>query len=196
MINNNEITGFVLAGGKSSRMGHDKGLVEFNGKPMVMHSVNKLNEVCQNVFINANNPEYNNFGHDVIPDVLPDIGPLGGLFSCLFFSKAKYNIFLPCDMPLISVDILKALARFKNLAPIGMPVHENGYIEPLISLFDKEVVNSIIKLIITGSYRVDELLNYNPFYLIPLQEIFSSEDNWQFHNVNSKEELQVHELLS
>ncbi|HPG34509.1 MAG TPA: molybdenum cofactor guanylyltransferase, partial [Lentimicrobium sp.] len=78
MINKSQITGIVLAGGKSTRMGTDKGLMIFQGKPLVMYSIDLLSMFCGRILISSNNPEYAKFGYEIIADELPGAGPMAG----------------------------------------------------------------------------------------------------------------------
>lgn len=95
-----EIGGYVLAGGKSSRMGRDKALLELAGKPLVHHAVTKLRRVCRDVRVLSDNPELAVFA-PIVPDLHPDCGPLGGMEAALVHSVFDWNLFLPVDMPFL-----------------------------------------------------------------------------------------------
>ncbi|MCX6312923.1 MAG: NTP transferase domain-containing protein, partial [Bacteroidetes bacterium] len=76
--NINTITGFILAGGKSSRMGTDKGLIIFNEETIIQQVIAQLKPVVNNLVIVSNNTTYEKFGLEVIGDIIKDIGPAGG----------------------------------------------------------------------------------------------------------------------
>jgi len=95
-----EIGGFVLAGGKSSRMGRDKALLELAGKPLVHHAVTKLRRVCKEVRVLSDNPALAEFA-PIVPDLHPDCGPMGGMEAALVHSVFDWNLFLPVDMPFL-----------------------------------------------------------------------------------------------
>jgi len=80
---NTKITGSILAGGESRRMGTEKGLVDFRGKPMIAYAVDAFLPYCDQILISANNASYNYLGFQVVKDEFPDSGPLGGIYSCL-----------------------------------------------------------------------------------------------------------------
>jgi molybdopterin-guanine dinucleotide biosynthesis protein A len=95
-----EIGGYVLAGGKSSRMGRDKALLQLAGKPLVHHAVTKLRRVCMDVRVLSDNPELAKFA-PIVQDLHPDCGPMGGMEAALVHSVFDWNLFLPVDMPFL-----------------------------------------------------------------------------------------------
>ncbi len=80
-----EIGGYVLAGGRSSRMGRDKALLELAGKPLVRHAVKKLRRVCMDVRVLSDNPELAAYA-PIVPDIHRDCGPMGGIEAALTHS--------------------------------------------------------------------------------------------------------------
>lgn len=102
-----EITGIILAGGKSSRMGKDKGLCDFKGKALVSYAIETLRPLCGNLMISANYfPEkYAEFDLPVIADEVKNIGPMGGILSCLKQSHTQHNLVLSCDTPFVTTDV-------------------------------------------------------------------------------------------
>jgi molybdenum cofactor guanylyltransferase len=95
-----EVGGYVLAGGKSSRMGRDKALLELLGKPLVRHAVKKLRRVCMDVRILSDNPELAVYA-PIVPDLHPGCGPMGGMEAALAHSVFEWNLFLPVDVPFL-----------------------------------------------------------------------------------------------
>jgi molybdopterin-guanine dinucleotide biosynthesis protein A len=83
MQNQMELSGIILAGGKSSRMGQDKGLMLFRGKQMVQYSIELLNLFTSQILISSNNQEYNQFGFPVVSDIYKECGPIGGLHAAV-----------------------------------------------------------------------------------------------------------------
>src|SRR5260221_8153176 len=78
-----EITGFVLAGGKSSRMGTDKAALSLNGRPLLDHALATVRQVTNEVFILGSSQLYLGYGSEVIEDIFPGCGPLGGIHAAL-----------------------------------------------------------------------------------------------------------------
>ena len=102
MPNQKEITVIVLAGGKSSRMMKDKGLILFNDKTLIEHSIEKVKKVAAHIFIITTNSAYQQFGYPCIEDELKERGPLGGIFTGLVHSSTQKNLVIGCDMPFLS----------------------------------------------------------------------------------------------
>ncbi|HSN79410.1 MAG TPA: molybdenum cofactor guanylyltransferase MobA, partial [Rhodoferax sp.] len=116
MIHPTDITALILAGGRGSRMGGvDKGLQNFMGLPLALHTLTRLQMsggVCQ-IMINANRnlAAYESFGVPVWPDVLADYaGPLAGFLTGLERCETPYLLTVPCDTPLLPLDLAQRLA--------------------------------------------------------------------------------------
>jgi len=104
------VAGYVLAGGKSSRMGQDKALLELAGKPLVALAVETLRRVCGDVHILSSRSELAEFA-PLVPDVHPGCGPLGGIETALLHSSCEWNLFLPVDMPFVPAFFLEDWVR-------------------------------------------------------------------------------------
>src|ERR1035437_7677768 len=98
----NNLNGYILAGGKSSRMGTDKGLLVFNKKTIIQHVIAQLKPVVKEVIIVSNNRDYEKFGVKVIADIIKNIGPAGGIHAALSHSNTNHNFIVSCDMPFIT----------------------------------------------------------------------------------------------
>src|SRR5688572_11349828 len=94
------LTGFVLAGGKSTRMGRDKALLDWHGRTLLEHMVQLLSVAADQVQV---------VGRDPLPDRLPDCGPLSGIATALEASDTDANLVVAVDLPLLTVDFLKHL---------------------------------------------------------------------------------------
>jgi molybdenum cofactor guanylyltransferase len=163
------ITGYILAGGKSSRMGADKGLLLLEGKPMIQYVIEQMQLIFDKVVIVSNNPEYKKFGLDVIPDLIKDIGPAGGIYTALHHSGTKFVI--------------------RNSEESQVVLLENkGRIEPLFGMYSKECEAIWLKLIEEGKIKLQEMVLNFKFKVIPIEnnEIFGA--NF-FKNINTKEDL-------
>lgn len=105
------INGFVLAGGKSSRMGHDKALMQFEGKPLVLRAAEILRPCATEVTLLAPAERYGNLGFPIIADKWPDQGPLAAICTGLLSSTTEWNVFLACDLPMISRQFIQLLVQ-------------------------------------------------------------------------------------
>jgi molybdenum cofactor guanylyltransferase len=102
-------SGFVLAGGGSSRMGRDKALLPYRGTTLVAHLAQLVQEAAGTVALIGEPVRYSSLGYPVYRDKFPGCGPLGGVYTALSVSSADWNLIVACDMPGISADVLRTL---------------------------------------------------------------------------------------
>jgi molybdopterin-guanine dinucleotide biosynthesis protein A len=111
MIKRAEIAGFVLAGGRSRRMGRDKALLELNGRSLLSRAVELLRPYVAEVVLLGPRSRYSDLGMPIVEDSFAGEGPLVGIASGLRSTNCDWNIFLACDMPLVRVDMLEAVVQ-------------------------------------------------------------------------------------
>ena len=102
----NKVTGIILSGGASRRMGQDKGLTLYRNKELIQYSIELLTPLCSQIIISSNDPtNYSKFGKQIVPDIIKGVGPIGGIFSSLKFTSTSGNLILSCDMPELSTEV-------------------------------------------------------------------------------------------
>ncbi len=190
----NNITGIILAGGKSSRMGSDKGLTLFNNKPLINYVIDVLQPLCEKIIISANNSEYDKFGYDVINDIVPDSGPMGGIYSALLHSTTDVNIVLSCDSPFVKTQTFEYLMEQYDNADICVPMQSSGKYEPLCGIYKKSVIPYFKEFIENKNYKIPMV-----FEIVKFQEVKITENNeffnfQTFRNLNSKEDIKQAEI--
>lgn len=185
-----EVTGIILAGGKSSRMGCDKALIQINGKHMIDYSIEALTPVCRNVIISANQfTQYKNF--EICPDNLSITAPIIGIFSCLTKIKTTAAFVLSCDMPLIDQYFVKYLLSFhSDDFEITIPVHNSGKIEPLCAVYSVRVLEKINAMIMAGNYKLQDLINNSVKNVVDVKNDYRDFNPIIFSNINSPEDLE------
>ncbi len=182
------ITGVVLAGGKSSRFGQDKGMYPYKGKPMVSYAIELLRPVSSQILISAPVTQaYVSLGYEVIQDIYPGCGPLGGIHSALKHAANDRVFILGCDMPLVPLgliqDTITALEGFQAV----IPTH-HGLRETLCSAFHKSASEVIEQAVVSGQYKILEALaNLKVFYLNA--ENRSYYNRAIFSNINTLKDL-------
>ncbi|NNC49121.1 MAG: molybdenum cofactor guanylyltransferase [Flaviramulus sp.] len=139
MVHKKNITGIILAGGKSSRMGTDKGFILLNNKPFVQYSIDALKPLVSEIIIVSDNGNYDVFGLKRISDLTKNAGPVAGICSGLEASITENNLILSCDIPLISSDLLKQLINAIDDTSEIIQIESNGKTMPLIALYKKQV---------------------------------------------------------
>jgi len=187
-MNTNSVTGIVLAGGRSRRMGTDKSLMKLNGKSMIEYSIEALKPLCNKVVISSNNFIYDYTGCEVWPDELPDQAPIVGIYSCLKRSATEYNIILSCDIPLMSTVMLEYLLANSENHDITVPVHDNSLIEPLCGVYKQSAMGILKKYIDRGNFRLNQCIREASHRLItvgPQLPFFSPN---LFSNINTPDD--------
>ena len=184
------ITGIVLSGGKSSRLGEEKGLAQFNGRPLISYALNVVEKLCDIVLISANDhfDEYKKFQHPVIPDVVSGIGPMGGISACLEQSTTRLNIIISCDVPFVNVELFNFLIDRIDNYQAALPLH-NGFLEPLCGVYATNVLWYLNDFISKGNYKMMEFLKeINCLHLeVDKRNDFFSDG--MFANINTPKEL-------
>ena len=193
MIEREQITGLILAGGRGSRMGGvDKGLQNHNGVPLAMHALLRLGPQVGELMINANRNlgAYESMGVPVWPDALPDYaGPLAGFLAGLERCETPYLVTVPCDSPLFPEDLVTRLAEGLQTqnADIAMAATlEDGkqQVQPVFCLMKAEVMESLVRFTQEGQRKIDKWTALHRVVKVPF------DDARAFANANTLAELQ------
>lgn len=187
MMNKNNITGIILSGGKSSRMGTDKGLLLFENKPFIQHSIDALKPLVSEIIIVSNNKDYNVFGFKRVEDAIENAGPLAGIYSGLNESKTDYNLVLSCDIPLISSEILEKLINAIDDVSEIIQIESEGKNMPLIALYKKSCAAKFLKLLNEGERKLQVAVNKCNVKNVKLNE----HDAFFTKNINTKNDLKA-----
>jgi molybdopterin-guanine dinucleotide biosynthesis protein A len=165
MIDKQDITGLILAGGRGSRMGGvDKGLQNHAGAPLAMHALMRLAPQVGQVMINANRNlgAYEAFGVPVWPDATSDYaGPLSGFLAGLEHCETPYLVTVPCDSPLFPDDLVQRLAAAlaEHDAEIAMAATTEGdalQVQPVFCLMKTELLESLMRFTQSGQRKIDK----------------------------------------
>lgn len=153
-----QITAIILAGGKSSRMKQDKGLLFHRGKPMVEHAINACRQITSHIFISTNNVEYEVFGYPLVADNCREIGPIGGIQAALAASETEDNIFCPCDMPDIQPEILEQILQKTKSNRAVVATGSSGKLFPVLGYYRKSALEIVENQIDKGNYKLEDLV--------------------------------------
>ena len=148
------ITGIILAGGKSSRMGKDKGFIELKGKTFMSCIIKAIKPVVSDIIIVSSNSDYDVFKQKRAEDILKDSGPLAGLYTGLFHSETENNIVLSCDVPLINTLVLQELINEFDAETEAVQIESKGETMPLIAMYKKECMHLLLKQLQEGERRL------------------------------------------
>ena len=138
------MAGFILAGGQSSRMGVDKGLLEIAGAPIIVRAARLVESVVGLAAVVVGTPEkYQGFGLRAISDDWPGCGPLGGIATALRASHADWNLIVACDLPYLTREWLEYLLRrardseAEAVVPMNLTPENKRGAEPLCAVYHK-----------------------------------------------------------
>lgn len=201
MIQANQITAMVLAGGRGSRMGGlDKGLQNFNGTPLALHTLLRLQMqeggLIGDLMINANRNlgAYEAFGAPVWPDSLTDYaGPLAGFMTGLERCETPWLLTVPCDTPLFPPDLASRLAQAfeEDSTDIAMAAarEEDGQIraQPVFCLMRVTLLESLVAFTQSGGRKIDRWTGEHRTVLVPFDQ--PGDDPRAFCNTNTLAEL-------
>ncbi|MDN3667347.1 molybdenum cofactor guanylyltransferase [Algibacter miyuki] len=185
MIDKKHITGIILAGGKSSRMGTDKGFLSFNGKSFIQYSIDALQPLVSKIIIVSNCADYDVFGLERIEDTIENSGPLAGIYSGLKHSETTYNLVLSCDIPLIHSQILERLISEVDNGSEVIQIESNGRRMPLIALYKKSCESRFLKLLNSGERKLQFAVNQCKSKVVSLEK----HEQKLTTNINTKDEL-------
>jgi molybdopterin-guanine dinucleotide biosynthesis protein A len=176
--------GFILAGGRSSRMGRDKALLPFQGCRLVQHVAAQARGVVDQITLVGEISRYANLGYPVIEDIFPACGPLSGIHAALTQTGSEWNLILACDMPQISRKFLEQLMGRAEAgqASAVMPVGPDGVPQPLCAVYHRRCASEIARSIARRVYKVTEALVALKIDFWPVP------DSHCFQNLNTPEE--------
>lgn len=158
MDNRTDISGFILAGGKSSRMGKDKALLELNSESLLKRMIGLLMPHCTTIYISGSPERYSGFGLEILDDFYKGCGPMGGLHASLSYSPTEWNLVTSVDTPFINPELIALLISGIGYFDAVVPQHRTG-IEPLIGLYNKRALSIIENQIRNGKYKMRQLLS-------------------------------------
>jgi molybdopterin-guanine dinucleotide biosynthesis protein A len=136
-------TAVILAGGRSKRLGNEKGLLEISGKPLIRHIYNRIAKLVDEVIIVVSTVEQLNqyakiFTKNEAIQVIDEKeteGPLAGMIAGFHAASGEYCLLVPCDAPFISKDVIALLLDLRQGYDAVVPRWPNGYIEPLHAVY-------------------------------------------------------------
>jgi molybdenum cofactor guanylyltransferase/molybdopterin-guanine dinucleotide biosynthesis protein MobB len=169
------VTGVILAGGQARRMkGQDKGLLEFNGQPLIKKTLTTLAAQVDDIVINANrNIElYQSFSYPVIRDDLADFqGPLAGMLTAMQSAKTDYILTVPCDCPSISKQLRQRMMETMLINQADIAVAFDGErMQPVFSLIPCRLKEDLKNYLANGDRKIDLWLEQHKLALVDFSD--------------------------
>jgi molybdopterin-guanine dinucleotide biosynthesis protein A len=191
------MTGIILAGGKNLRLGTNKAFVKICGKRILDHIYEVLKAFFSEIILVTNEPLlYTYLSVKIATDILPDKGPLGGLFTGLFYTHSFPAMVVSCDLPFLKQNLIKLL--LDNRAPhldLVLPITPDGY-QPLCALYGIRAFDVIKQQLAKGDFQISHIFRYlkkrtlSPKTLSQVDTDFRS-----FLNVNTPADLALAKQL-
>ncbi|HZU09883.1 MAG TPA: molybdenum cofactor guanylyltransferase [Pseudacidobacterium sp.] len=193
------MNGFVLAGGRSTRMGRDKALVPYHGRPLIEHAVTLLRSAGLEPHIVGTRPDLAQYA-PVLSDVHQGCGPLGGIEAALDVSSSEWSLFLAVDLPLMPPAFLRYLRKRVSITEASATVPTfAGRPMPLCAVYHRKLLAGIRNALQASEYKVVRAIERaadGNLDLFSVEAVVSARDDlsalpphhW-FQNVNTPSDL-------
>ncbi|HBV96097.1 MAG TPA: molybdenum cofactor guanylyltransferase [Desulfotomaculum sp.] len=183
-----DITGIILAGGKSRRMGKDKALLEIGGVTMIERVAGVVASVCTEVIIAGGSNQLNIPGCRTVPDIFPGCGPLCGLHAGLTAAGSRYSFAAACDIPFLDAGLMRRIIAEIEEGYDAVMLKTGQFFEPLFSVYSRDYARAAEECIKKGIYKVTA-----PLELVSWKEVAVSPEELAgleraLMNVNTPEE--------
>ncbi|HEX7901999.1 MAG TPA: molybdenum cofactor guanylyltransferase, partial [Planctomycetota bacterium] len=165
-----DVSAGILAGGASTRMGTDKALLPFRGKPLVAHQLEVLRSVFEDVFIGANDPApYAPFDARVVPDLLDEPCALAGVHALIVHATTPHVFAVACDLPFLNPELIRRLLKPREGVDVVLPVSGRGP-EPLHAVYSKGCLPAIEAAAAQGIWKMTGFLKNVRVARVPIRE--------------------------
>lgn len=150
--------GWVLVGGRSSRMGTDKALLDAGKGPLALEIASQVAKSCAEVSLVGDPVRYSSLGLHVVGDNFPGLGPLSGIEAALGATQAEWNLIVACDMPFLDRGIFELLFTEAAGFDCAVPQHPDGRLEPLCAVYHRRCHPAIVSALESGIRKVTDAL--------------------------------------
>jgi molybdopterin-guanine dinucleotide biosynthesis protein A len=184
-----DATGFITAGGRSSRMGTDKAWLEIEGQPLIERTLASVRAVTSNVAIIANTERYGSLGVPVFADTYQGVGPLEAVRVALSNTQTNRILLVACDLPFLTPALFRFLLSIPSTNQAIVPLSPDNQLEPLCAIYCKDSLGAVENLIEHGLRKMAKLFEKVPTRFVEFQEIRELEGaHLFFENINSPED--------
>ncbi len=184
------VTGVILAGGKSKRMGRDKLFLDIGGVPLFQHIYKVLRQVFNDLIVVTNNPEpFDPYNIRVVTDLIPGKGALGGLYTGLKSTFSEGVFCFAADMPFLNSQLIRYMIERGSEGDVIIPKTSDG-LEPLHAIYSKNCLKPIETLISRGELKIIDFLQEVTVIYVSEEEILKYDPMLTcFLNVNTEEDF-------
>jgi molybdopterin-guanine dinucleotide biosynthesis protein A len=187
-----DISGAIMAGGRSRRMGKTKALLPYRGRPLIAQVYETLQILFEDIFLVTNDPGLFDFLPCAkIPDRIPGKGPISGIDAALRYSRNPYVLVVGCDVPFLSPSLLKLLTGKAVGADLVIPRGPNGP-EPLCAVYGKGCLPLIEDSLRKGDFKLVDLATRLPTREVSLEEVAAVDPGFRsFRNINTPRDFRL-----
>lgn len=184
-------TGFLLAGGASSRMGRDKAFIPWGAGTLLTHSIERMKRVCNYVYV-VGTVEPNNVPVTVLADKESGIGPIAAIHTALSHSTTDWNLIVAVDLPLLSPEMLIWLANFaSHSCELAIVPRVKSRLQPLSAVYHRDLLSDVERALEKGESSIHRLLERVNTRIIEEDQLIAHGFNPEmFLNVNTPEDLE------
>ena len=195
------MTGIILAGGKSLRLGREKALEPVNNKRLIDRVISVICSICSEIIVVTNQEQYKrlvkaNLRVKIEVDLVPGKSSLGGIYTGLAYTNTMYNLIVGCDMPFLNHALLSYLVQ--NAPGYDAVVPRVGkFLEPLHAVYTKNCMTAAEKFIAENTLSVNRIFKYVKTRYVDKDEVdLFDPDHLSFFNINTENELVEAERIS
>lgn len=189
-----DLTGFLLVGGTSRRMGCPKASLQLNGQSMIERQIRLLRSVARRVAVVGGQPRYlSEFDVPCVPDAVTGRGPLGGIYTALLESRTEFGLVLGCDLPFVKRNLLACLmlrAR-ADRSDVAVPRSPDGRLQPLCAVYRRRALYAVRARLGQGQNKLSSFFAMVRCTVIPWRELAAAGVRAPaFDNMNTPEDYQ------
>ncbi len=187
------LNGLVLSGGKSSRMGTDKSLIDYHGIGQAEYVAKLLSKVCSQTFLSTSNSACKSNSFPSIVDVYPDKGPLGGILSAFEYLKTMAWLTIACDLPFLNAEAIQFLIDNRNVHKKATCFRDDRSqsLHPLVTIWEPQIYSEMKRQFLSGQLSPRRLLMDSEVHFVPLRDFIDLTDcNTPMHRENAIKQIQ------
>ena len=192
-----DVSCIILAGGKSTRLGRNKVVEKIGNQSLLERVVTRLSAFQSDIIVvaakHSNLPELTGFPNlRIVQDIYPDRGSLGGIYSGLVNSKTFYNLVVACDMPFLSLDLIRYMIEIAGGYDVVVPRESQEVFEPLHAIYSLNCIAPLEMLIRDDRFKILELFALVKVRYVEVAEIDRFDpQHISFFNVNTEADLRA-----
>lgn len=185
-----DVTGVILAGGKSARYGQNKAFVNIEGVPLIERVIRVMRSIFQRLILITNTPdEYSHLGLPMHEDLLKGLGPIGGVYTGLSVITHEAGFFVACDMPFLNRELIQYMLENRGQFDVVVP-RISGMVEALHALYRRDCLLAIKRLIDSRQYQILLVFNEESVRYVEEVDIRRIDPELRsFININRPQEL-------